>query len=108
MLTLVEYVLLVPDSIERPPARPAGLLASYSGTSPHIEPNHTQALAGLLTAAWQYPCQCLSPWALALAACLGIQLLRVIFMTCRRRDQLSAHQQHQPQPATLCALRTGV
>ena len=23
-------------------------------------------------------------------------------------DQLSAHQQHQPQPATQCALRTGV
>ncbi len=59
MLTLVEYLLWVPDSIA---ARPASLLASNSGTSPSIEPNHTpsQALAGLFTAAWQHPCQCLS------------------------------------------------
>jgi hypothetical protein len=47
MLTLVEYVLLVPDSIARPPGRPACLLASDSGTCPRIEPNHTQA--GLFT-----------------------------------------------------------
>jgi hypothetical protein len=73
---LMEYLLWVPNSIVRPPARPAGLLASDSdsGTGPRIEPNlnHTQALAGLFTAAWQYPCQCLSAWALALAACWGI------------------------------------
>ncbi len=79
MLTLVEYVLLVPDSIARPPGRQAGLLASDLGTSPHIEPNHTKALAGLFTAAWQHPCQCLSAWSLALAACWGIQLWRVSF-----------------------------
>jgi hypothetical protein len=60
MLTLVEYVLLVPDSIVRPPCRPAGLLASDSGTVPRIEANHIKALAGLFTAAWQHPCQCLS------------------------------------------------
>ncbi len=78
MLTLVEYLLWVPDSIiARPPASPAGLLASDSGTGPRIEPNHTQALAGLFTAAGQHPCQCLSAWAQALAACWGIQLLRV-------------------------------
>ncbi len=47
ILTLVEYVLLVPDSIARPPGRPAGLLASDSGTGPRIEANHTQA--GLFT-----------------------------------------------------------
>ncbi len=62
MLTLVdsdsEYRLWVPNSILRPPARPAGLLASDSGTGPRIEPNHTQALAGVFTAAWQHPCQC--------------------------------------------------
>ena len=46
MLTLVEYVLLVPASIARPQGRPAGLLASDSGTGPRIEPNHTQTLAG--------------------------------------------------------------
>jgi hypothetical protein len=69
MLTLVEYVLLVPDSIARLPGRPVCLLASDSGTGPHIEANHTKALAGLFTAAWQHPCQCLSSWALALAAC---------------------------------------
>ncbi len=79
ILTLVEYVLLVPDSIARPPGRPAGLLASYSGTGPRIETNHTQALAGLFTAAWQHPCQCLRAWAQALAACWGIQLRRVSF-----------------------------
>ncbi len=85
MLTLVEYLLWVPDSFARPPARPAGLLASDSGTGPHIEPNHTQALAGLFTAAWQHPCQCLSAWALALAACWGIQLLQVSYPTRRRQ-----------------------
>jgi hypothetical protein len=79
MLTLVEYLLWVPDSIARQPARPAELLASDSGTGPRIEPNHTQALAGLFTAAWQHPCQCLSAWALELAACWGIQLLLVSF-----------------------------
>jgi hypothetical protein len=60
MLTLVEYILSVPDSIARPPGRPTGLLASNSGTSPHIEPNHTRALAGLFTAAWQHSCQTMS------------------------------------------------
>ncbi len=97
MLTLVEYLLWVPDSIARPPARPAGLglLASDSDSEvqapwpahslPLSEPtwNHrdTQALAGLSTAAssWQHPCQCLSTWVLALVACWGIQLLRVSF-----------------------------
>ncbi len=76
MLTLVEYIVLVPDSIARPPGRPAGLLASDSGTSPRIEANHIKALAGIFTAAWQHPCQCLSSWALALAACWEIQLWR--------------------------------
>jgi hypothetical protein len=79
MLTMVEYVLLVPDSIARQPGRPACLLAIDSDTGLHIEPNHTKALAGLFTAAWQYPCQCLSTWALALVACWGIQLWRVSF-----------------------------
>ena len=37
MLTLVEYVLLVPDSIARLPGRPAGLLASDSGTGPRMK-----------------------------------------------------------------------
>ena len=80
ILTLVEYVLLVPASIARPLGRPAGLLASDSGTGPRIEANHTKALAGLFTAAWQHPCQCLSAWARALAACWGIELRRVSFI----------------------------
>ena len=105
MLTLVEYLLWVPNSIARPPARQARLLASDSGTGPRIEPNHTQALAGLFTAAWQHPCQCLSAWALALGDSAAAGKLHP---SRRRHDQLSAHQQHQPQPATLCALRTGV
>jgi hypothetical protein len=79
MLTLMENVLLVPDSIARPPGRPAGLLASDSGTGPRIESNYSKALAGLFTAAWQHPCQCLSAWAGVLAACWEIQLWRVRF-----------------------------
>jgi hypothetical protein len=88
MLTLVEYLFWVPDSIARQPAQAAQpdclraiqacLLASGSDTDPRIEPNHT-ALAGLFTAAWQHPCQCLRAWALALAACWGIQLWWVSF-----------------------------
>jgi hypothetical protein len=58
---------------------PIGLLASNSGTCQCIKPNHNKALAGLFTAAWQHPCQCLHSWALALAACWGIQLLLVSF-----------------------------
>ncbi len=105
MLTLVKYVLLIPDSIVRPPGRPAGLLASDSGAVPHIESNCTQALAGLFTSAWQHPCQCLSAWALALGDSVGAGQLH---LTRIHHDQLSAHQQHQPQPATLRVLRTGV
>ncbi len=45
------FWFLNPDSIERPPGCPAGLLASDSGTGPCIEPNHTKALAVLFTAA---------------------------------------------------------
>ncbi len=75
ILNQPEYVLWVPDSIARQGLQgPAGKLASDSGTEPHIEANHTKALAGLFTAAWQHPCQCLGAWALALAACWGIQL----------------------------------
>ncbi len=44
MLTLVEYEMLVPDSIARLPDRPADLLASDSGTGSRIEANHTKAL----------------------------------------------------------------
>jgi hypothetical protein len=107
MLTLVEYVLLVPDSIARPQGRPACLLASDSGNSPRIEPNHTQTLAGLSTAAWQQPCpcQCLSAWARALG---DSGAAGQVHPTLRRHDQLSADQQPQFQPATLCALQTGV
>jgi hypothetical protein len=79
MLTLAEYVRLVPDSIARPPGCPAGLLASDSGTGPRIEPNHTRTLADLFTVAWQHPCQCLSAWERALTAWWGIQLWRVSF-----------------------------
>ncbi len=78
ILILGQYVLLVRDSIVCMPG-PAGLFASYSGTRPCIDPNHTKALAGLFTAVWQHPCQCLGTWALALAGCWGIQLLWVSF-----------------------------
>ncbi len=55
ILTLAGYILWVPDSIVHLPG-PASLLASDAGTSPHIEPKHTEALAGLFTAAWQHLC----------------------------------------------------
>ncbi len=41
ILTSSQYVLGVPDYIGHLPG-PAGLLASDSGSSPHIEPNHTK------------------------------------------------------------------
>ncbi len=107
MLTLMEYVLLVSDFIARLAGRPAGLLGNDSGTGPRIEPNHTQALAGLFTAAWQHPCQslCLSAWALALGDSAAAGQLHP---TRSHHDQLSAQQQHQPQPAMQCALRISV
>ena len=84
--------------------------ASDSGTGPYIEPNHTKALAGLFTAAWQQPC--LGAWARALAACWGIQLWRVSFV---RHDAAmvsclltNSSSPLQPQQATQCALQTGV
>jgi hypothetical protein len=109
MLTLVESVLLVPDSSALPPGRPAGLLASYSGTCPCIEPNHTQALAGLFTAAWQHPCQCLSAWALPLVAYWGIQLWRVSFtqlatamISCLLTSSTSPSQQRRAHCKWAC------
>jgi hypothetical protein len=111
MLTLVKCVLLVPDSIACPPGRPAGLLASDAGTGPRIEPNHTEALAGLFTAAWQHPCQCLSAWALALVACWGIQLWLVSFtqfaaamISCLLASSTSPSQQR----CAHCTLQMGV
>ncbi len=91
MLTLVEFLLWVPE----------------------VEPNHTQALAGLFTAAWQHPCQCLSAGALKRAGAGGLlgdsAAAGQLHLTRRRHDdQLSAQQQHQAQPATLCSLPTGV
>jgi hypothetical protein len=66
----------VSDSIAHMPG-PACLLASSSGIGPSIEPNHTKAVAGLFTAAWHHPCQCLGTWVWALAAFWGSQLLLV-------------------------------
>ncbi len=54
------------------PGCPAGLIASDSGTGPHIESNKTIALAGLFTAAWQHPCQCLNAWRLAWGFSCGV------------------------------------
>jgi hypothetical protein len=42
MLTLMEYALLVADSIALPLGSPASLIASDSGTGQRIEPNHTE------------------------------------------------------------------
>ncbi len=88
---------------------PAGLLASDSGTGPCIDPNHTKALAGLFTAAWQHPCQCLGAWALALAACWGIQLLRVSFtrltaamVSCLFTSSTSPSQQRSARCRRAC------
>ena len=72
--TYFEFLLLLRACRAQPVC-----FASDSGTGPYIEPTHTKALAGLFTAAWQHPCQCLGAWARALAACWGIQLRRVSF-----------------------------
>jgi hypothetical protein len=107
----VEYVLLVPDTIALLPGRPAGLLESDSGTGPRINANHTKALAGLFTAAWQHPCQCLSSWALALpvAAYWEIQLWRVSFtrlaaamISCLFTSSTSPSQQRSARCERAC------
>jgi hypothetical protein len=105
----VEYVRLVPDSIARPPGRPAGLLASDSGTGPRIEPNHAKALADLFTAAWQHPFQCLSAWALALATCWGIHLWWVSFtrfaaamISCLLTSSISPSQRRMARCERAC------
>ncbi len=109
MLTPVEIVLLVPDSIARPLGSPPGLLVSDSGTCAHIEPNHTKALAGLFTAAWQHPCQCLRAWELALAACWEIQLWWVSFtrfaatmISCLLTSSTSPSQRHSARCELAC------
>ena len=102
--TYFEFLLLLRACRAQPVC-----FASDSGTGPYIEPTHTKALAGLFTAAWQHPCQCLGTWARALAACWGIQLLQVSFtrhaaamVSCLLTNSSS------PKPAMQCALRTGV
>ncbi len=50
-----EYVLSVPDSIARPPGRPAGLLASDLGAGPRIEPNYTRFIHCCLAAPLSVP-----------------------------------------------------
>ncbi len=99
------------------PGCSAGLLASDSGNCPRIDPNHMKALAGLFTAAWQHPCQCLGAWALALAACWGIQLQRVSFtrlaaamISCLITSSTSPSQQHSARCWRACdglALQVG-
>jgi hypothetical protein len=100
---------LVPDSIARPPGSPPCLLASDSGTGPRMEPNHTQALADLFTAAWQHPCQFLSTWALALVDCWEIQLWRVSFnrfaatmISCLLTSSSSPSQQRSARCERAC------
>ncbi len=94
-----------PDSIGS-----AGLLASNSGTSTHIQRMHTKVLAGLFTAAWQHPC--LLNWALVLEACWRIQTHSAaasqLHLTSSYHDKLSAHQQLQPKPVIQCALQMGM
>ena len=110
MLTLVEYVLLVPDSIARPPGRPLVCLPAIQA------PAH--ALNKTTLKHWQFyslllGSTLLSAWAPGLGAGAGGLLgdspaAGQHHPTRSRHDQLSAHQQHQPQPTTQCALRRGV
>ncbi len=103
ILTLSQYILGVPDSIVRLPG-PASLHPSDSGSSPRIasEPNHTKALAGLFTAAWQQPC--LHAWARVRAACWRIQLLLVSF-TRLAAIMISCLLTSSPSPSQRCSAR---
>jgi hypothetical protein len=72
--------------------------------------NHTNALAVLFTAAWQHPCQCLSAWARALAACWGIQLWQVsltqfavAMISCLLTSSTSPSQQRSARCEQACA-----
>ncbi len=99
---------MVPDSFACLPGRPAGLLASYSGTCPHIEPNHTKALAVFIlftVAAWQHPCQCLGArpgrgrWLLA-----GIHLL-LVSITRLAAAMISCLLTSSTSPSQQCSVR---
>ncbi len=84
-------------------AQPVCLLVLQAGL--HTEPNHTKALAGLFTAAWQHP------WRLQVGTggLMGDSAeAGQLHPTCSHHDQLSAHQQPRPQPATQCALQTSM
>jgi hypothetical protein len=91
-----------------PAGPPSRLACERFRHRPHIETNHTKALAGLFTAAWQHPCQCLSAWAGAGCLLGDSDVAGQLHPICDHHDQLSAHQQQQHLPATQCALRTGV
>ena len=67
ILTRSVYILGIPDPIASLHG-PAGLPASNSCSSTHIEPIHTKA--GLLTAAWHF-CRQAWTWASAAAAAAG-------------------------------------
>ena len=58
----------------------------------------SKALAGLFPAAWQHPSQCLSAWALALAACWGIQL-RLVSFTRLAAAMISCLLTSSPSPS---------
>ncbi len=85
---------------------PAGQPSRFACERFRHRPTHwTKALAGLFTAAWQPPCQCLSSWELALAACWEIQLWRVSFtrfaaalISCLLTSSTSS----SPQRSALC------
>jgi hypothetical protein len=86
-LTLVEYVLLVPDSIVLQPGRPAGLLASNTELFREFQaPDHALNQTTLALKHWQVyslaaPSQVPGrlAWARELVAYWGIQLLLVSF-----------------------------
>ncbi len=105
ILTLAEYVFLSPDSIARLPG-PTSLLARDSGTSPGIEPNHTKSTGRFIYCCLAAPLSVPGRLSAGAGGLLDDSAAAgQLHPTRRLHDQLSAHQQHQPQPpnVTQCA-----
>ncbi len=111
MSTYFEFLILLHARLA---AQPVCLPAIQAPAHALNQTTLSKALAVLFTAAWQHPSR-LSAWAPCLGAGAGGLLwdstaAGQLHPTRSRQAACSplSHQQPQPQPATQCALRTGV